>query len=100
MNLTSLNIPALNIDKAGVARPASAAWDIGAYQYSSSPSPPPPPPTPIPGDLNLDHIVNSLDYSILNSYWNQNYPTADINSDGLVNTLDFAILKSNWGRTW
>lgn len=32
-NLTSLGITALNSDKAGVARPTSAAWDIGAYQF-------------------------------------------------------------------
>lgn len=31
-NLTSLGITALNSDKAGVARPSSAAWDAGAYQ--------------------------------------------------------------------
>lgn len=33
INLTSLGIAALNSDKAGVARPATGAWDIGAYQY-------------------------------------------------------------------
>jgi len=32
-NLTSLGITALNSDKAGIPRPASGAWDIGAYQY-------------------------------------------------------------------
>ena len=35
-NLTSLGISALNSDKAGVTRPASGAWDIGAYQYSAA----------------------------------------------------------------
>ena len=34
-NLTSLGITALNSDKAGVARPSSGAWDIGAYQYGT-----------------------------------------------------------------
>ena len=34
-NLTSLGITALNSDKSGIARPASGAWDIGAYQYVS-----------------------------------------------------------------
>lgn len=33
VNLTSLSITELDSDKAGVARPASAAWDIGALQY-------------------------------------------------------------------
>jgi hypothetical protein len=95
-NLTSLGIAELNADKFGIVRPPSAPWDIGAYQYTGGGTP----PTPVPGDLNLDHVINALDYSILNSHWLQNYPTADINTDGLVNTLDFAILKSNWGKTW
>jgi hypothetical protein len=95
-NLTFLGIAALNSDKAGAVRPSSGAWDIGAYQVSSGGGT----ATPLPGDLNLDHVINALDYSILNSHWLQNYPTADINTDGLVNTLDFAILKSNWGKTW
>lgn len=42
-NLTSLSIPALDFDKGGVARPAVAAWDIGAYQLSSPASPAPAP---------------------------------------------------------
>jgi len=33
-NLTSLSITALDSDKAGIARPASGAWDVGAYQSS------------------------------------------------------------------
>jgi hypothetical protein len=32
-NLTSLGIAALNSDAAGVARPSSGAWDIGAFQF-------------------------------------------------------------------
>ena len=32
-NLTSLGITALNSDAAGVARPSSGAWSIGAYEY-------------------------------------------------------------------
>lgn len=46
MNLSVLGITTLDIDKAGVARPLTAAWDIGAYQDSpqagggSSPNPP------------------------------------------------------------
>ena len=50
VNLTSLGISTLNIDKAGTTRPAVVSWDIGAYQYSSGGSPPsdttpPAPPT-------------------------------------------------------
>jgi hypothetical protein len=35
VNLTSLGIPALDLDRAGVSRSASVAWDIGAYTYST-----------------------------------------------------------------
>jgi hypothetical protein len=35
INLTSLGLTALNRDKAGIARPASGAWDAGAYQLGS-----------------------------------------------------------------
>src|SRR5579871_1131513 len=35
-NLTSLGIAALNSDAAGVARPSTAAWDIGAFQFSQT----------------------------------------------------------------
>ncbi|MDR3559373.1 MAG: choice-of-anchor Q domain-containing protein, partial [Candidatus Pacebacteria bacterium] len=34
-NLTSLGITALNSDATGAARPATGAWDIGAYQYQT-----------------------------------------------------------------
>lgn len=51
------------------------------------------------GDLNGDDVVNSLDYSLLNSHYLQNYATADINKDGLVNSLDFAVLKNNFNKT-
>jgi len=42
-NLTSLGIAELNSDRAGVARPATGSWAIGAYQYSASSTPPSPP---------------------------------------------------------
>lgn len=41
-NLTSLGITALNSDINGVARSASAAWDIGAYVNNVDPDPPVP----------------------------------------------------------
>jgi hypothetical protein len=56
--------------------------------------------TPVVGDINLDHIVNSIDFSILNSHWFQNYAQADLNSDGIVNAIDFSMLNANWFRTW
>ncbi|OHA89224.1 MAG: hypothetical protein A3C70_00020 [Candidatus Zambryskibacteria bacterium RIFCSPHIGHO2_02_FULL_43_14] len=51
------------------------------------------------GDLNNDKIVNSLDWSIMNSRWFTNDTTVDLNSDGIVNSLDFSILNSNWLKT-
>jgi hypothetical protein len=56
--------------------------------------------TPILGDINLDHIVNSVDFSILNSHWFSTDPVSDLNHDGLVNAIDFSLLNSNWFRTW
>ncbi len=35
-NLSSLNLPGLNADKDGNPRPASAPWDIGAYEYNTN----------------------------------------------------------------
>jgi hypothetical protein len=40
INLTSLGIAGLDTDNAGVSRPATGPWDIGAYQYSAGPQPP------------------------------------------------------------
>jgi hypothetical protein len=57
-------------------------------------------PTPIVGDINLDHIVNSIDYSILNSRWFTNDAAADLNDDGIVNAIDFSLLNANWFKTW
>ena len=67
-----------------------------------TPTPPPPPPTgtPVPGDINLDRIVNSIDYSILNSDWFTSNSRSDLNNDGIVNAIDYSILNANWFRTW
>jgi hypothetical protein len=56
--------------------------------------------TPIAGDINSDHIVNSIDYSILNSHWFTNDSSSDLNHDGLVNAIDYSILNANWFQTW
>ncbi|MFZ2523238.1 MAG: dockerin type I domain-containing protein, partial [Minisyncoccia bacterium] len=65
---------------------------------------PTPTPTPTPnsllGDINLDHIVNSLDWSVMSSNWLTNHFASDINKDGVVNSLDFSIMSSNWLKTW
>jgi murein DD-endopeptidase MepM/ murein hydrolase activator NlpD len=48
------------------------------------------------GDLNRDGVVNSLDWSIMNSKWLTNDAIADLNNDGIVNSIDFSIMNSNW----
>jgi len=52
------------------------------------------------GDLNSDHIVNSLDFSLLNSKWYQNYSLYDLFADGIINSLDYVIMSTNWLKTW
>jgi hypothetical protein len=54
----------------------------------------------VDGDLNTDHVINALDWSIMNSQWFTSNSQSDLRVDGIVNSLDFAILSSNWGRTW
>jgi hypothetical protein len=49
-----------------------------------------------PGDFDGDGIINTLDYSYMNSVWNTSDAKADLNKDGKVNTLDFAIMVKNW----
>jgi hypothetical protein len=56
--------------------------------------------TPLVGDINLDHIVNSIDYSILNSHWFTADSTSDLNHDSIVNAIDFSLLNANWFKTW
>lgn len=56
--------------------------------------------SPVVGDINLDHIVNSIDYSILNSDWFTSNSRSDLNHDGLVNAIDYSLLNANWFRTW
>jgi hypothetical protein len=54
--------------------------------------------TPLTGDFNRDGLVNTLDFSLLVSSWNQPSTTYDLNGDGLVNTLDYAIMAQHWSR--
>jgi hypothetical protein len=44
-NLTGLGIATLDVDKAGIARPASGAWDGGVYNLQSATSSLPAPPS-------------------------------------------------------
>lgn len=52
------------------------------------------------GNLNdSDDIINSLDWSVMNSGWGTADAISDINGDGIVNTLDWSFMNSNWGQT-
>jgi hypothetical protein len=77
----------------GNVRGADGVWDRGAFEFSSGSN-------PILGDINQDHIVNSIDYSILNSDWFTSNSRSDLNHDGLVNAIDYSLLNANWFRTW
>ena len=57
---------------------------------------PTPTPTIITGDFNQDGLVNSIDLSLMTTYWNQNNGTYDLNHDGIVNSLDYVIMVQNW----
>jgi hypothetical protein len=48
------------------------------------------------GDINQDNIINSLDFSTMNSTWLTSGGAADLNADGIVNTLDFSLMNRNW----
>jgi chitodextrinase len=53
-------------------------------------------PTLPSGDFNGDGIINTLDFSHMNSKWGNVDALADINRDNSVNSLDFAFLSNNW----
>lgn len=55
----------------------------------------------VDGDINLDLIVNSTDFSILLSRYGttgNSWSQGDLNGDSRVNALDFNILAGNFGR--
>jgi hypothetical protein len=49
-----------------------------------------------PGDVNTDGRVDSRDYSVLLSHFDEDYPPADIDRNGIVDALDMATLLANW----
>ena len=53
-------------------------------------------------DLNKDGIVNSVDFSILLSFWKKKppykNPRVDINKDGKVDSIDFSIMLYQWKK--
>lgn len=54
--------------------------------------------TLILGDLNNDGIVNSVDWSIMSSYWFTANTQSYLNKDGIVNSIDFSLMNQNWGK--
>lgn len=50
------------------------------------------------GDLNNDDIVNSLDWSLMNKYWQTIQPDYELTGDDVVNSLDWSIMNSNWNK--
>jgi hypothetical protein len=55
--------------------------------------------TTLVGDINKDGIVNSLDWSTMNSKWGTSDSSSDLNKDGIVNSIDFSLLNNNWFKT-
>jgi hypothetical protein len=48
------------------------------------------------GDINQDNIVNSIDFSTLNTNWFTSSSSSDLNQDTIVNSLDFSLMNRNW----
>jgi hypothetical protein len=48
------------------------------------------------GDINQDNIINSIDYSQLNTNWFTSNAATDLNKDGLVNSIDYSYMNKNW----
>ncbi|MEQ1499820.1 MAG: dockerin type I domain-containing protein [Parcubacteria group bacterium] len=53
-------------------------------------------PTMLAGDFNADQIINSLDFSTMNTNWSTSNTLTDVNKDSIVNSLDFAYMSNNW----
>ncbi|TSC68141.1 MAG: fibronectin type III domain-containing protein, partial [Parcubacteria group bacterium Gr01-1014_66] len=58
-----------------------------------------PPPSTLVGDLNNDRTVNGADWTIMAGVWFTPSQPSDINLDGVVNSIDFSLLNANWGKT-
>jgi len=53
----------------------------------------------LPGDANLDHAINALDYvAVSNNYGvGSTWTEGDVNGDGVVNALDYVTISDNYG---
>ncbi|EKD56643.1 MAG: hypothetical protein ACD_58C00131G0018 [uncultured bacterium] len=50
------------------------------------------------GDLNKDDTINSLDWSLLNGFWQQNNSSFDLTGDSVINSLDWSLMNINWNK--
>ncbi len=64
----------------------SISFSVGAGAFADTGS----------ADLNGDHKVNLVDFSIFLLKWNTDDIQADFNGDGTVNLGDFSIMLFNW----
>jgi hypothetical protein len=55
----------------------------------------------LPGDVNMDRIVDSQDFTILKSRFGLAgaWGDGDFNCDGIIDSQDFTILKANFGNS-
>lgn len=56
-------------------------------------------PSLLAGDLNGDGVINSIDWSIMDTQWAKTSSFADINKDRMVNSLDWGYIRKNWMQT-
>ena len=90
-----------------------AIINLNLCQNQTTPTPTSPPTnptaTPTPGnenererlkkgDLNLDGVVNSIDWSIMKSHFfsSANLRDGDLNEDGTINSVDWSIMKNHF----
>ncbi|MFC1727436.1 choice-of-anchor Q domain-containing protein [Patescibacteria group bacterium] len=72
----------------GNARPAGAAWDIGAYEFGGTQL--------LQGDVNNDGDVDAQDLRLVLAAWGPLSGSEDLNADGRVNSLDAGTVIRDW----
>ncbi len=76
------------------------ALSVFVVPFIGCPNEPPPIPCTVCGDLNLDGVIDQLDFEIMNAAlgsrrgdpnWNSD---ADLNDDGVIDAIDLQILDN------